>query len=219
MLAFDPMATRLPEQFTYDADGNMTGDGRWFYLWDGENRLERMETKPQTLTNYPNRRLVFTYDYMSRRSVKQVYIKVETTTSTAAASGTMLQDGDSGSLGEQEDVAAPPGTGTASTGSWQLEGTYKFVWDGWNLSVELAGNNDNVRSMAWGLDMSQSEQGAGGVGGLLFVTDGVNGTATANTSYVCYDYNGNVTSLRNNANVFKARYEYGPFGEAVMTCL
>ena len=30
---------KTPEQFTYDADGNMTSDGRFHYFWNGENRL------------------------------------------------------------------------------------------------------------------------------------------------------------------------------------
>ena len=30
---------RTPESFTYDADGNMTSDGRFHYYWNGENRL------------------------------------------------------------------------------------------------------------------------------------------------------------------------------------
>jgi YD repeat-containing protein len=33
---------KTPEVFAYDADGNLTNDGRWAYLWDGENRLTRM---------------------------------------------------------------------------------------------------------------------------------------------------------------------------------
>ena len=34
-----------PETFSYDWDGNLTGDGRWTYTWDAENRLVRVETK------------------------------------------------------------------------------------------------------------------------------------------------------------------------------
>ena len=30
---------KTPETFTYDADGNMTSDGRFHYTWNGENRL------------------------------------------------------------------------------------------------------------------------------------------------------------------------------------
>jgi hypothetical protein len=28
-----------PEVFSYDADGNVTNDGRWTFTWDAENRL------------------------------------------------------------------------------------------------------------------------------------------------------------------------------------
>ena len=46
----------------------------------------------------------------------------------------------------------------------------KFVYDGWNLMAELnATNNAVIRSFMWGLDLSGSPQGAGGVGGLLEV--------------------------------------------------
>src|SRR5262249_46321341 len=30
---------KTAEQFTYDADGNLTADGQWNYSWDAENRL------------------------------------------------------------------------------------------------------------------------------------------------------------------------------------
>ena len=36
---FVPPAT---ETYTYDADGNLTQDGRWNYTWDAENRLIRL---------------------------------------------------------------------------------------------------------------------------------------------------------------------------------
>ena len=51
-----------PENYTYDADGNLTQDGRWTYAWDGENRLISMTS----LTNAPTAsiyKLSFTYDY------------------------------------------------------------------------------------------------------------------------------------------------------------
>jgi hypothetical protein len=43
-------------------------------------------------------------------------------------------------------------------------------WDGWNLVGELnnsSGTFTAVRYYAWGLDLSGSTQGAGGVGGLV----------------------------------------------------
>ncbi|NNG00202.1 MAG: hypothetical protein HKM93_12530, partial [Desulfobacteraceae bacterium] len=62
----------------------------------------------------------------------------------------------------------------------------------------------------WGLDLSQSMQGAGGIGGLIAVID--NGT----THNFCYDANGNVGQLINAATgTITAHYEYQPFGELI----
>ena len=64
---------KTAEVFYYDADGNLTADGRWTNSWDGENRLVRMVS----LTNSPSaskRRLTFTYDYQGRRTSKQVEV-------------------------------------------------------------------------------------------------------------------------------------------------
>lgn len=61
------------EAYTYDADGNLTSDGRWNYTWDAENRLISM----QAISNVPaaaKRRLDFVYDYLGRRVQKQVYV-------------------------------------------------------------------------------------------------------------------------------------------------
>ncbi|HEY5912154.1 MAG TPA: hypothetical protein VJA21_16240, partial [Verrucomicrobiae bacterium] len=51
------------EQFGYDADGNLTNDGRWYYTWDAENRLIRMATNT---TVGPQISLTFEYDSKSR---------------------------------------------------------------------------------------------------------------------------------------------------------
>jgi RHS repeat-associated protein len=62
---------QTPETFTYDADGNLTSDGRWTNTWDAENRLVKMES----LTNGPpasKLRLSFGYDHQGRRLSKQV---------------------------------------------------------------------------------------------------------------------------------------------------
>ncbi len=74
-----------PETFGYDADGNMTNDGRWTYAWDGENRLVNMTS----LTNTPaasQYKLDFTYDYMGRRVQKIVSTTTNSGTSYAAQS-------------------------------------------------------------------------------------------------------------------------------------
>ena len=36
---------KTPETFTYEADGNLTLNGRWNYTWDAENRLIMVESQ------------------------------------------------------------------------------------------------------------------------------------------------------------------------------
>jgi RHS repeat-associated protein len=91
--------------------------------------------------------------------------------------------------------------------------TNRFLYDGWNLLVELQPNNTPVRSYVWGTDLSRSMQGAGGVGGLLEVS--YFGTATTNC-FPAFDGNGNVMALVNAGDgTLAANYEYGPFGEVI----
>ena len=101
-------------------------------------------------------------------------------------------------------------------GTWVIAANTIFVYDGWNLLAELnaLAGNSAVRFYVWGLDLSGSSQGAGGVGGLLFVTD-----ATTSTSHVAaFDGNGNVGGLINATDgSFTAKYDYNAFGELVAT--
>ena len=87
----------------------------------------------------------------------------------------------------------------------------RFEYDGWNLIGTLNSELSTLNSFARGLDLSGSFQGAGGIGGLLWVNNG-----SASTHFVSYDGNGNVTALVNAADGSEsARYEYGPFGEVI----
>jgi len=85
-----------------------------------------------------------------------------------------------------------------------------FLYDGWNLIAKLnATNNAALQSYLWGLDLSGSIQGAGGVGGLLEISDLYNGV-----HFAAYDGNGNVAALVSAVGgTNSAQYEYGPFGE------
>jgi len=97
-------------------------------------------------------------------------------------------------------------------GAWVLTASRLFVYDGWNLLAEFdaLATNAVVRTYVWGLDLSGSLQGAGGVGGLLWLNAG---TATHATGY---DGNGNVIALVDLANgSTSATYDYGPFGETL----
>jgi len=74
-----------PESFKYDADGNLTNDGRWAYTWDGENRLTKMTVNNNVGPQY---QLTFAYDYQGRRIQK-----VSATNGVTIASFSYLYDG------------------------------------------------------------------------------------------------------------------------------
>ena len=63
---------RTPEQFGYDLDGNLTGDGHWTYIWDGENQLVGMEALGG-LPAAERKKLAFRYDDTGRRVQKRVW--------------------------------------------------------------------------------------------------------------------------------------------------
>jgi RHS repeat-associated protein len=102
-----------------------------------------------------------------------------------------------------------------NVGSGSPTNDVRFVYDGWNLIAELNALNSStlLRSYVWGLDLSGSVQGAGGVGGLLEVVYYDSGTTNC---FVTFDANGNVAALVNAADgTSTAQYEYGPFGEFI----
>jgi RHS repeat-associated protein len=70
-----------------------------------------------------------------------------------------------------------------------------------------------VRSYTWGLDLADSLDEAGGIGGLLVFAD--HEPATDTYHYPTYDGNGNVTCLVQSSGSPTALYEYSPFGELI----
>ena len=96
------------------------------------------------------------------------------------------------------------------SGSWVLISDIRFIYDDWLLVSEqsASGGNLTTNSYVWGLDLSGSLQGAGGVGGLLAVTAETNGT-----HFAASDGNGNVVGLyKSNDAAVTAIFEYDPFG-------
>jgi RHS repeat-associated protein len=90
--------------------------------------------------------------------------------------------------------------------------TEKFLYDGWNCIAEYTGTTLKKTNL-WGLDLSGTLQGAGGVGGLLLITDH---SAPITSHYPCYDGNGNIRKLINATTLATtATYDYGPFGELI----
>ena len=159
---------REPEVFAYDADGNLTNDGRWAYTWDGENRLTKMVVNTNVGPQYT---LTFAYDPRGRRIQKVV-----------VTNGVTIY-------------------------------TDNFLYDGWNLIAILNPLSSLVDSFMWGNDLSGTQQGAGGIGGLLEAS--FYGSSTTNC-FPAFDGNGNVMALVNTADgTLAANYDYGPFGEPI----
>jgi RHS repeat-associated protein len=72
-------------------------------------------------------------------------------------------------------------------------------------------SNAAVRTYAWGLDLSGTMQGAGGVGGLLTATD------SGGSYSVAFDGNGNVAAYVDfSSGATSATYDYDPFGNEIM---
>jgi RHS repeat-associated protein len=84
----------------------------------------------------------------------------------------------------------------------------RYLWDGYNIVADARTACTNW--FVWGLDLSGSLQGAGGVGGLLAeVKDG-------EPYFAASDANGNVTEYISTNGMTAAHYEYSPFGEIVV---
>ncbi|MEO0810409.1 MAG: RHS repeat-associated core domain-containing protein, partial [Pseudomonadota bacterium] len=105
------------------------------------------------------------------------------------------------------------------TGSYVLEEELGYIYDGWNLLAELSDNGSGWtidQAHTWGLDLSDTLQGAGGVGGLLMSYDFTN-----QKHYMpFYNGNGNVANYQSwqagqAVSDTAAVLEYGPFGEII----
>ena len=96
-----------------------------------------------------------------------------------------------------------------------------FVWDGWNLVQELMTDNGSLitNSYTWGLDLSGTLQGAGGVGGLLAVYTSPlplgEGQGEGRTVFPFYDANGNVTEYIDASGTIRAHYAFDAFGNTI----
>lgn len=93
--------------------------------------------------------------------------------------------------------------------TWETTETHTFIWDGNNIVLEKIAFADGTTRMCeyfWGVDKSGTEQGAGGVEGLLAVSiDGV--------FYIpCYDHNGNIILYVSELGIVAAQYTYDPYG-------
>jgi RHS repeat-associated protein len=97
--------------------------------------------------------------------------------------------------------------------AWQPTELRSFIYDGWNEVAEVVTTPQSTTTnlYVWGLDLSGSLQGAGGIGGLLAAT--FDNTAALYT----YDANGNVSQLVSSDGSLLAHYEYDPFGKTIVS--
>jgi RHS repeat-associated protein len=193
----------MSENLTYDADGNLTADGRWLYTWDAENRLASMVPVVVPNSARTDTKLYFTYDGLSRRVSRR---RVDETYS----------------------MTGPGYYSLTFTGTFRRS----FTYDGWNMVQSLdsgyyGGDFNHTDTAAsrlsfvWGPDLGSETHGhtswqkAGGVNGLLAVL----GTTNARRQFPLMDRMGNVTGYRRadsgTAATLDAVYEYDAFGREV----
>ena len=95
--------------------------------------------------------------------------------------------------------------------------TTRYFYEGWNRIAEYretGTGHELEKSYVWGTDMSGSIQGAGGVGGLLMVSE-ISDSQISNY-HPTYDGNGNVTEYLDANGTPVAHYEYDPFGRTTV---
>lgn len=98
-----------------------------------------------------------------------------------------------------------------SGSAWSATDDRKFIYQGWNVVAELAATTNSLQTAyTWGLDLSQSHQGAGGVGGLLAVTIY---SPSAVSFFATYDGNGNASEYINSSGAAEAHFVYDAFGQ------
>ena len=99
--------------------------------------------------------------------------------------------------------------------------TITYAWDDYNIIAEHTTEASTTKTTynTWGLDLSVTLQGAGGVGGLLAVFSPLplgEGQGEGSMAMPCYDANGNITEYLSTNGTIYAHYEYSPFGEIVI---
>ncbi|HKW30123.1 MAG TPA: RHS repeat-associated core domain-containing protein [Verrucomicrobiae bacterium] len=91
--------------------------------------------------------------------------------------------------------------------SWVQTNETHLIYDGNVIIQQRDSNNVPVLTLTRGNDLSGSLQGAGGIGGLLAMTEN-----SGASSYYHSDGNGNVTMLINSYQIPVAKAEYDPYG-------
>jgi RHS repeat-associated protein len=93
-----------------------------------------------------------------------------------------------------------------------------YTWSSWTMlarAIYTSGSLTETFRYTWGLDLSGSLEGAGGVGGLLAIERNGAGSTTWDIRYAHNDANGNVSALTDSTGNVSARYRYDAFGNTL----
>ncbi len=91
--------------------------------------------------------------------------------------------------------------------SQALQEEIRYLYDGWNVIAELDDSLVISRNYLWGLDLTQTMQGAGGIGGLLAAVE-----SSGSVYEYLYDGDGDVTGILDDSGRVVATYAYNVFG-------
>ena len=175
-----------PEQFSYDADGNLTNDGRWAYTWDGENRLIGMTVNTNVGPQY---QLTFAYDAKGRRIQKIV-----ATNGVALSTNNFLYDG--------WNLIAETRPNNSLIRS--------YVW-----GTDLSGTSQGAGGVGGLLEMSYYGSSTtncfpafDGNGNIMALVNAADGTVAANYDYAAFGEPIRITGVmaRNNPFRFSTKY-------------
>jgi RHS repeat-associated protein len=145
----------------------------------------------------------YTYDYMGRRVRRKVYTRQADTTWSLTHDQVFVYDGWSrGGAERRRDGLRPLQRG--QQGDASRPSTFPV------LVLDATDSNAVTRTFTWGLDLSGTLQGAGGIGGLLRLDD------TDDVYFYTCDANGNISELIDDSGNTDAHYEYTPFGSQVV---
>jgi RHS repeat-associated protein len=210
----DPLPTPITGQdfvYAYDLIGNRTS-----YTLDGgtPTNYTRNTLNQYTATDVPAE--TFTYDEDGNMTADGTWVytwnaenQLYAVTKPNPVNGDKGVQFDYDYLGRRVRKLVYTHNGTGYT----LTSDQRFVYDGWNVVLVLDGLNSNATTQkyTWGLDLSGSIHGAGGVGGLLACEDG-------SDDYVyLYDANGNVGQVIDAGDYsVAAHYEYDPYGNQIV---
>ncbi len=93
---------------------------------------------------------------------------------------------------------------------WTSDGVEeRYLYQGWNLINIYANHAQADETYTWGIDLSGSIHGAGGVGGLLLAT----GKSIEDSWLYHYDANGNVSEISDSRSDILDQYSYDGFGK------